>query len=96
MYGKGCVALYRSFSLPLQLVVTLPRTVTYTCKHGTSLIVVVSAADLDSSGDGKLSHHELEKALTDLDIDITPSQATALVQFMGKYAVAVHCTWPRG
>lgn len=40
--------------------------------------------DLDASGDGKLSHDELERALVDLDIDITTSQAHALVMFMGE------------
>lgn len=43
-----------------------------------------TCADLDASGDGKLSHHELEKALVELDINITTSQAHALVTFMGK------------
>eukprot|EP00903_Cladosiphon_okamuranus_P011857 g11138.t1 len=38
--------------------------------------------DLDSSGDGKLSHHELERALVELDISITTTQAHALVNFM--------------
>ncbi|CAM9102630.1 unnamed protein product [Hapterophycus canaliculatus] len=38
--------------------------------------------DLDSSGDGKLSHHELENALVELDINITTAQAHALVTFM--------------
>lgn len=42
-----------------------------------------TSADLDISGDGKLSHTELERALIDLDINITASQANALVQFMG-------------
>ena len=41
-------------------------------------------SDLDSSGDGKLSHDELEQALVELDIDITTSQAHALVMFMGE------------
>lgn len=41
-------------------------------------------SDLDTSGDGKLSDTELERALTDLDINISPSQAHALVQFMGE------------
>ena len=39
---------------------------------------------MDASGDGKLSHHELEQALVELDIDITTAQAHALVMFMGK------------
>ncbi|CAM9162591.1 unnamed protein product [Ectocarpus fasciculatus] len=38
--------------------------------------------DLDSSGDGKLSHQELERALVELDINITTIQAHALVTFM--------------
>ncbi|CAN0088355.1 unnamed protein product [Ectocarpus sp. 6 AP-2014] len=38
--------------------------------------------DLDSSGDGKLSHQELERALVELDINITTVQAHALVTFM--------------
>lgn len=40
--------------------------------------------DLDSSGDGKLSHNELEQALVELDINITTAQARALVNFMGE------------
>ncbi|CAM9467203.1 unnamed protein product, partial [Ectocarpus sp. 13 AM-2016] len=38
--------------------------------------------DLDSSGDGRLSHEELERALVELDINITTVQAHALVTFM--------------
>eukprot|EP00752_Nemacystus_decipiens_P007985 g7134.t1 len=38
--------------------------------------------DLDSSGDGKLSHNELEQALVELDINISTAQAHALVNFM--------------
>lgn len=41
-------------------------------------------ADLDASGDGKLSHHELEQALVELDINITTAQAHALVTFIGE------------
>lgn len=46
--------------------------------------VIPCCADLDASGDGKLSHLELEKALVELDINITTAQAHALVTFMGK------------
>lgn len=46
--------------------------------------MVLWCADLDSSGDGKLSHHELERALVELDINITTAQAHALVNFMGE------------
>lgn len=40
--------------------------------------------DLDVSRDGKLSHKNLEDAMTGLNVDITPKQAHALVQFIGK------------
>ena len=40
-------------------------------------------ADLDSSGDGRLSPDELERALVELDINITTAQARALVTFVG-------------
>lgn len=49
-------------------------------------------SDLDISGDGKLSHGELEQALVDLDINITASQAHALVQFMGEYFLPMSMT----
>lgn len=53
------------------------------------IICMYVLIDLDSSGDGKLSHHELEQALVELDIDITTSQAHALVMFMGEPVVIV-------
>lgn len=51
-------------------------------KHELHILV---CADLDASGDGKLSHHELEQALVELDINITTAQAHALVTFMGEW-----------
>lgn len=50
--------------------------------------------DLDSSGDGKLSHQELEQALVELDINITTVQAHALVTFMGENYDGVRFTMP--
>lgn len=46
--------------------------------------IVVFRSDLDKSGDGKLSQQELEQALVDLDINISATQAHALVDFIGE------------
>lgn len=48
------------------------------------LCAVSRCPDLDVNGDGKLSHKNLEDAMTGLDVDITPKQAHALVQFIGE------------
>ncbi|CAM9203647.1 unnamed protein product, partial [Discosporangium mesarthrocarpum] len=63
-----------------QTIEAISRLALYMARTGKGVVHIFK--DFDTSGDGKLTHNELETALTELAVNITPSQAHSLVNFM--------------
>lgn len=79
---RGTASLPTLSSEHKQIIIAIKRLSDYMAEHGKGVIQLFN--EFDREGDGKLSRDELHSALCTLSLQITPQQATSLVQFMDK------------